>query len=553
MAHITADRVRDTSTSTGTGNFTVSGTAPIGFRTLSAVLAVSDTFYYAIQLQGGGEWEVGTGTYSSANTFSRTTVLSSSNAGSAVNFSAGTKDVFLTLAAARTVQSDASGSVGTIQFAAGTVSAPAITTVGDTNTGIFFPAADTIAFSTAGTEDFRIGSVGQFGIGGATYGTSGQVFTSGGASAAPTWSTISVSTVSGTLPVANGGTNLTSYTVGDLIYASGATTLAKLADVATGNALISGGVGVAPSWGKIGLTTHISGTLPIANGGTNLTTTPTNGQLLIGNGTGYSLAALTASTGVSVTNGSGTITIANTGVTSLTAGTNISVSGSTGAVTVNTTAAPTFSTSVTSPLVIGGTAASSSLTLQSTSGIGTTDSILFKVGNNGATTAMSIATGGQITVGSGTAGAPVLSPTGDTNTGILFPAADNVAISTGGVTRFTVGNAGIVSRVYSAASDTSISVDPSLYDQYVWTALAGTLTFNASTTGSPTNGTKLIFRIKDNGTTRTLTWTTTGAGSYRAIGVTLPTSTTANKVIYVGCIYNSTESFWDVVAVQVQA
>jgi hypothetical protein len=79
------------------------------------------------------------------------------------------------------------------------------------------------------------------------------------------------------------------------------------------------------------------------------------------------------------------------------------------------------------------------------------------------------------------------------------------------------------------------------------------LTFSASTTGSPTNGTKQVFRIKDNGTTRTLTWTTSGAGSYRAIGVTLPTVTTASKVIYVGCIYNSTESFWDVVAVQIQA
>jgi len=111
MAHITADRVRDTSTSTGTGSFTVSGTAPTGFRTLSAVLSVSDTFYYAIQSQTDGSWEVGLGTYSSANTFARTTVLSSSNAGSAVNFSAGTKDVFLTLAATRTIQREADGSV----------------------------------------------------------------------------------------------------------------------------------------------------------------------------------------------------------------------------------------------------------------------------------------------------------------------------------------------------------------------------------------------------------------------------------------------------------
>jgi hypothetical protein len=86
-----------------------------------------------------------------------------------------------------------------------------------------------------------------------------------------------VMTSSGSIPqwsqfvkAISGGTGQTSYAVGDLLYANTTTTLAKLADVATGNALISGGVGVAPSWGKVGLTTHVSGTLPTANGGTNL-------------------------------------------------------------------------------------------------------------------------------------------------------------------------------------------------------------------------------------------------------------------------------------------
>jgi hypothetical protein len=88
----------------------------------------------------------------------------------------------------------------------------------------------------------------------------------------------------GTITAGFGGTGQSTYTVGDILYASATTTLSKLADVATGNALISGGVATAPSWGKIGLTTHISGTLAVGNGGTGATTL-TSGYLLKGNGT----------------------------------------------------------------------------------------------------------------------------------------------------------------------------------------------------------------------------------------------------------------------------
>ena len=83
--------------------------------------------------------------------------------------------------------------------------------------------------------------------------------------------------LSATLVATSGGTGQSSYAVGDLLYASTTTALSKLADVATGNALISGGVGVAPSWGKVGLATHVSGTLPTANGGTNLTSFTSGG------------------------------------------------------------------------------------------------------------------------------------------------------------------------------------------------------------------------------------------------------------------------------------
>jgi hypothetical protein len=83
------------------------------------------------------------------------------------------------------------------------------------------------------------------------------------------------------LPAASGGTGQNTYAIGDLLYASTTSALSRLADVATGNALISGGIGIAPSWGKIGLTTHVDGTLPVANGGTGVTTSTGTGSVVL--------------------------------------------------------------------------------------------------------------------------------------------------------------------------------------------------------------------------------------------------------------------------------
>jgi parallel beta-helix repeat protein len=107
----------------------------------------------------------------------------------------------------------------------------------------------------------------------ANQGTTTQVL-HGNASGNPSWSAVSLTAdVSGTLPATNGGTGTATVTTGDILYGSATNTWSKLADIATGNALISGGVTTAPSWGKVGLTTHVSGILPIANGGT-ATSTP---------------------------------------------------------------------------------------------------------------------------------------------------------------------------------------------------------------------------------------------------------------------------------------
>jgi hypothetical protein len=115
MPLVVKDRVQETSTTTGTGTFTLAG-AVSGFQSFS-VIGNANTTYYAIVL--GSEWEVGLGTYTlSGTTLSRDTILESSNGGTAVNFSAGTKNVFVTYPAEEAVYQDATGTAFAPQFAA---------------------------------------------------------------------------------------------------------------------------------------------------------------------------------------------------------------------------------------------------------------------------------------------------------------------------------------------------------------------------------------------------------------------------------------------------
>ena len=109
MALVINDRVKVTSTTTGVGAMAL-GSAATGFETFAAGIGNSNTTYYAIWNQGTSEWEVGLGTLdgTSAN-LTRTTPISSSNSDAAVNFTSGTKDVFCTLPASKSVYLDASG------------------------------------------------------------------------------------------------------------------------------------------------------------------------------------------------------------------------------------------------------------------------------------------------------------------------------------------------------------------------------------------------------------------------------------------------------------
>jgi len=144
-------------------------------------------------------------------------------------------------------------------------------------------------------------------------------------------------------------------------------------------------------------------------------------------------------------------------------------------------------------------------------------------------------------------------------TGLLKGNATAISAATAGTDYVTptgtetLTNKRITPRANSTATTTSPwAWNSNSYDQQEFTALANALTINADA-GTPTDGQKTIFRFQDNGTARALTWTTGTSKSFRAIGVTLPTTTVINKTVYIGCIYNSADARWDAVAVAQEA
>jgi hypothetical protein len=134
---------------------------------------------------------------------------------------------------------------------------------------------------------------------------------------------------------------------------------------------------------------------------------------------------------------------------------------------------------------------------------------------------------------------------GSSNTGATSTTTINGTLNVTGIIR---------PKVNSAATVTSpLAWNSTSFDQYALTGLANTLTISADANAAPADGQRMLFRIKDNGTARALTWTTGSTNSFRVIGTTLPTTTVISKLVYVGCIYNAADSRWDVLAVGQEA
>ena len=491
------------------------------------------------------------------------------------------------------------GSASSMSYSTGSITGSTIATTSIDSSPIGFTTRSTGAFTDLTLTNALTGANGGTGLTGFT------------AANNAIYSTSSSALTAGTLPVAAGGTgvtgtpangqlligNGTGFSLNTLSAGSGITinnTAGVITIIASGTSGVStfsaGTTGFTPSVATAGAVT-LAGTLIVGNGGTGATT-------LTGYVKGTGTAALTASASIPNTDvsGLGTMSTQNAGTVAITGG---SINNTTiGASTANTGAFTTVSatgviTSTvatgTSPFTIASTTVVPNLNASTLGGatFASPGAIGGTTRSTGAFTTLNVTGAITSTLVTGTAPLVVASTTNVANlnasslNGATFSAPGTIGNTTAGLitgttitanTTFTgpiggatpaagafttltastnISSTRINPRIGTVTSSATITPTGDASDQYNVTAQAVGGTF-AIPSGTPVNGQKLTLRIKDNGTAQTLAWTTS-AGGYRAIGVTLPTTTVISKTLYVGCIYNTADSFWDVIAVAQQA
>jgi hypothetical protein len=291
--------------------------------------------------------------------------------------------------------------------------------------------------------------------------------------------TVPVADISGTLPVDKGGTSFSSYSIGDIVYANTNTTFAKLSSAGAGNVLLSGNTNNAPSYGKVGLTTHVSGTLPVASGGTGAAT-------LTGYVKGTGTTAMTASATVPVADISGTLPVANGGTGAATLTGYVKGTG-TAAMTAAATV-PVADISGTLPVANGGT------------GAATLTGYVKGTGTTAMTASANIPVSdlsGSISVVNGGTGASTL--TGyvkGTGTTAMTASATVPVADISGTLPVANGGTGVTTSTGSGAN--VLATSPTLVTPILGTPTSGTLT---NCTGLPlTTGVTGILPIANGGT-----------------------------------------------------
>lgn len=313
MAFVIADRVQETTISTGTGTVLLTG-AVQGYQSFG-VIGNANTTYYTIADQAGTNWEVGIGTYYSSNvSLVRTTVLSSSNASSLVNFPAGTKAVFVTYPAERAIYADSSNITtvtnlvsGNVSVTGGTINSTTqnastytnVTVNGGTVNGVSLSNITYGGLGTMSTQNANAVAI--------TGGTVNSVAHTGGSInnmtiGATTANTGAFTTITTTSPinVAFGGTGLANLTAGYVVIGNNTSQAVLIAPGTSGNVLVSNGT----AWSSNASSTNMAGAIANASVVLNSTFATSNGTVGAGYN-GFSVGPVTVANGISITVSSG--------------------------------------------------------------------------------------------------------------------------------------------------------------------------------------------------------------------------------------------------------